>query len=113
MVTSSQAPLAREAVAQMEVGHTDVGAGTVRFLLVFFLVSLVIVPLYELAGGRAAEDLVTPWSHLARIPAEASARVAAESTSADSGAWAHVVAGNRSRTNRGWEERCVRTRNPP
>jgi len=96
MVTSSQAPLTREAIAQIEVGHTEVGAGTVRFLLLFFLVSLAVVPLYELAGGRAAEDLVTPWSHLARIPAEASARIAAAAASGDSGAWTQVVAGNRA-----------------
>jgi alginate O-acetyltransferase complex protein AlgJ len=93
MVTSSQAPLTREAIAQIEAGHTDVGPGTVRFLVVFFLLSVALVPLYELLGPAAGRDLVTPWSHLARIPAEASARI--DAAPGDSGAWSRIVASNR------------------
>src|SRR5688572_31485700 len=94
MVTSSQEPLTREAIAQIEVGHTDVGAGTVRFLFLFFVVSLVLVPVYEIVGQRSDASSVTPWSHLARIPAEASAR--ADAVSDDAGAWSRIVAGNRA-----------------
>jgi alginate O-acetyltransferase complex protein AlgJ len=97
MVTSNQAPLTREAIAQIEVGHTDIGPGTIRFLVAFFVVSIAAVPLFEVIGARSDEaGFVTPWSHLARIPAEASARTAADRTTGDSTTWSRVVAGNRA-----------------
>jgi alginate O-acetyltransferase complex protein AlgJ len=97
MVTSSQAPITREAIAQIEVGHTDIGPGTMRFLVAFFLVSIAAVPLYEVIGSSAADaGFPTPWSHLSRIPSEAAARVAADAATGGSSAWSRTVAGNRA-----------------
>ena len=96
MVTSSVPPRTREQVAQSEIGHTDVGPATVRFLLVFFLLAIAAVPFYELGGARAADErTVTPWMHLAAIPADASARASTEGAG-HAGAWARLVAGNRA-----------------
>jgi hypothetical protein len=93
MVTSTVAPRTREQIAQDEVGRTDVGPGTIRFLLVFFLLAIAVVPIYELWGSRKAAraGVFTPWGHLAAIPADASARA-----SGNAGAWARLIARNRA-----------------
>lgn len=93
MVTSSVAPRTREQIAQDEIGQTDVGPGTIRFLLVFFLLTISMVPIYEVWSSRKAAraGVFTSWGHLAAIPADASARA-----SGMPGAWARLIARNRA-----------------
>ena len=60
-----------------EVGHTDVSAHTVRFLLTFFLLAIAAVPSYEMVKGRVAARSggAAPWEHLTRLPEEIRAGV--------------------------------------
>jgi hypothetical protein len=46
----------REAIAQLEVGRTDVSPATIRVLLAGFLAVIVSAPLIEMAGARAARS---------------------------------------------------------
>lgn len=95
MVTNTQLPATREGVALAEVGHTDVSRGTVRFLLVFFLVAIAAVPAFELtSGGVGADGGPPPWSHLTRLPAEMSAQV--DSVGSTAGVWKQSLAANRA-----------------
>lgn len=94
MVTSTQPPPAREEIALKEVGHTEIGPGTVRFLLIFFLVAIAAVPTFEIVGGRSASNGGTvPWVHLTRLPLEIPARMSMETP--DANAWRMLLAGNR------------------
>jgi hypothetical protein len=89
----------REAQAWREVGYTAVRPATVRFLLIFFLVAIAVVPLFECAGvrSRAAEEVESAWSHLAWLPGQVSARLGgAELPVADPGVWARIVGANRA-----------------
>jgi alginate O-acetyltransferase complex protein AlgJ len=96
MVTNAQPAPTREEIAQREIGHTDVAPGTVRFLLVFFLLALCAVPAFELVSGRAAAVAGNepPWAHLTRLPEEISARVSTDA--ADAGPWKELLIGNRT-----------------
>ena len=47
---TKQHPLSREDVAQIEVGHTDISSGLARFLTVFFLAAIVLVPVIQHVG---------------------------------------------------------------
>ena len=90
MVTNRDAPLTREEIAQREIGHTDVGRGTVWFLLAFFLVAIAAVPAYELAATRG-HGADAAWGHLTRVPAEILVRAADENETA----WRRLLAANR------------------
>lgn len=96
MVTNTQSTPNREDIALREVGETDVGPATVRFLLVFFLLLIAAVPTFELVSGRTAARTggMPPWAHLTRLPAEIPARVSVEA--AEAGAWRRLLVGNRT-----------------
>jgi alginate O-acetyltransferase complex protein AlgJ len=85
MTTIGQSPLDREAIAQIEVGHTDVTPRTARLLAGVFLGLLAGV----CAGGAAAG----PWARLSDIPADARQRV---NSIGASSTWHRIVAANRA-----------------
>jgi alginate O-acetyltransferase complex protein AlgJ len=93
MVTSSAPPETREAIARRDLGHTDVGGGTVRFLIVFFVALIAAAPAYELAGGRADDGTPSAWSHLSGMRDRIRARIAAVAPGA--GVWTTTIAANR------------------
>jgi alginate O-acetyltransferase complex protein AlgJ len=94
MVTKAQSVPTRESIALVEVGHTDVSAGVVRFLLIFFLLTVAAVPMYEMVrGGIAAKSGGTaPWEHLTRLPEEIGAGVV---SAQGDGPWRELMVGNR------------------
>lgn len=95
MVTNVHSAPAREDIALREVGHTDVGRGTVVFLLVFFLAAIAAVPAFEILSGRAATSAggTASWTHLTRLPAEIPARVSVDA--ANDGPWKKLLVANR------------------
>ena len=99
----SQSPLTREAIALVEVGHTDVRPHTARLLVFAFLLLTAAVPAYELF---ASAEGATAWQYLRDLVPNARA----ESTAAGAGAaspsrglgaigltaWRRLIAGNRA-----------------
>jgi alginate O-acetyltransferase complex protein AlgJ len=94
MVTNPQSAGTRQGVALEEVGHTDVSGGIVRFLLIFFLLTISAVPMYEMVRGEMAARSggTAPWEHLTRLPDEVRSGVV--SVQAD-GTWRSLMVGNR------------------
>jgi len=96
----------REALALLEIEHTNVSATTVRLLVAFFLIAIAAVPIAELAylritasaqqGGVPEDDshegIAVAWSHLSTVPEHVAAYTAA---AGDSSAWDRIVAANR------------------
>ncbi len=90
MVDSSQSPLTREAIALVEVGHTDVRPLTARLLVFAFLLLIAAVPACELSS---ATENTTAWQYLRDLVPNAGAEATAV---ADAGAWRRLIAGNRA-----------------
>jgi hypothetical protein len=87
-------PADREAIANLEVGHTDVTPGVARTLVVWFLVMLAALPLIELIGA-ARGDSETAWSHLRGLP-DVSRSTPGPSEPVDQSAWSRLVTVNRA-----------------
>ncbi len=90
--------LSREAIAGIEVGHTSVKLAIARCLAGVFLIAIVTVPVLQWAGlARQTQDDggAGAWSHLATLPVEVRARLAAESRP-DAGLTARIVTANRA-----------------
>ena len=90
MVTESQSPLTREAIALVEVGHTQVRPLTARLLVGAFLSLVAAVPVFELT---AKTDGVTAWQHLRGLVPDAAAEAAAAT---NAGPWRRLIATNRA-----------------
>lgn len=95
MVGPSQSPLTREAIALVEVGHTDVRPRTARLLVFAFLLLIAAVPAYELSSG--AEDAAA-WRYLRDLVPNARAEAASvgSGSAGGLGAWRRLIAGNRA-----------------
>ena len=89
------APLSREEVAWIEVGHTAVSRAVARALFVFFLAAIAVVPIAEWALRPAAGGLApAAWSRLFGSP---SVSVAAyQQASPGAGVWDRMIAANRA-----------------
>jgi hypothetical protein len=90
MVGPNQSPLTREAIALVEVGHTDVRPRTARLLVGAFLLLTAAVPAYELSSPMEG---TTAWQYLRDLVPNARAEATAI---ADAGAWSRLIAGNRA-----------------
>ena len=95
-------PLDREAIARIEVGHTNVSPGVAHVLVGWFLLMLAVLPLTETVGGTRAGDVAGPWTHLAGIPDAIDRRLAELKLRATGGeaeepsAWRRLVTANRA-----------------
>jgi alginate O-acetyltransferase complex protein AlgJ len=83
-----RAPLGREEIANLEVGHTAIGPRTVRFLVVFFLAVVSVIPFID--AGVLADAVAAAW----RVPPVDDGRDNAVE-SGIGGVWSRMVAGNR------------------
>jgi hypothetical protein len=96
MVTSQQSlpsgGLNREEIAKRDLGHTTIAPATVWVLLVFFLMSIIAVPLVELtiARARSIQGVATAWSHLFSHPSPPLASMATPH-----GLWQRITSRNR------------------
>ena len=86
-MTIGQEPLTREAIANIEVGHTQVTPATAWCLVAVFLLFVCAVPAFELSGDRSGE---APWDHLRRIPERMHAPEIEQAA-----LWPHIVLSNR------------------
>jgi alginate O-acetyltransferase complex protein AlgJ len=98
MATDPRQPLpaggaGREAAAMMEIAHTNVSAGVVGLLTVFFLAAIVAVPAVEIAFAAARGDrgLGVAWSRLTAMGNEIRTSPAAAATQS---VWARIIAVN-------------------
>ena len=82
--------MTREAIALVEVGHTDVRPHTARLLVFAFLLLTAAVPAYELF---ASAEGATAWQYLRDLVPNARADAAA---AAGASAWRRLIAGNRA-----------------
>ena len=82
-------PLDREAIANIEVGQTNVTPAVARASVAWFLLLLVVLPFTELV----APDASSPWRHLAGMPQAISERLA---QSRGESAWDRLIAANRA-----------------
>ncbi len=89
--TPSASPLSREEIARIEVGHTSVSPAVALLLATLFVAAIAAAATVELVrlGGQ---DGSSPWRHLGALPGT----VPASAVEADGGAWARVVAANRT-----------------
>jgi alginate O-acetyltransferase complex protein AlgJ len=90
MATADHSPLTREAIALVEVGHTEVRPLTARVLVIGFLLLIAAVPVLELSATTAGANA---WQYLRDLVPAARAEAAALS---GAGAWRQLVAGNRA-----------------
>jgi hypothetical protein len=93
------APIDREAVARIEVGHTNVSATVARVLVGWFLLMLALLPLIEIVGQ--SDGAARPWSHLATVPDAIDRRLAeltlrATGEGEEPSAWRRLVTANRA-----------------
>jgi alginate O-acetyltransferase complex protein AlgJ len=86
---ASVTPLDREAIANIEVGQTNVSPRVARALAGWFLSMLASLPLFELLG-QADRRGGTPWSHLADVGDAIERRVEGSTV------WRRVVTANRA-----------------
>jgi alginate O-acetyltransferase complex protein AlgJ len=95
-------PLDREAIARIEVGHTNVSPAVARVLVGWFLLMLAVLPLTETVGGTRARDVAGPWKQLAGIPDAIDRRLAELKLRVTGGdgeepsAWSRLVTANRA-----------------
>lgn len=88
-------PLSREAIAHVEVGQTTVSPRLARAIVWGFLLAVVVLPVAELLGERAAGDRApTPVARLTAIGPDARLRVRA--LGGDATTWSRVVSANRA-----------------
>lgn len=95
-------PLDREAIANIEVGHTNVSPRVAGALVVWFLLMLALLPLVEVIGESRRGDEPTAWSHLANIREGIDRRLRSAglkpgpSGDPEEGAWRRIVTANRA-----------------
>jgi alginate O-acetyltransferase complex protein AlgJ len=92
----------REELALIEIAHTTVSPNTVRLLLTFFLITIAVVPIAEVARLRldasarqatgGAEGIAVAWSHLSMVPENIRSYLA---EAGDASLWNRIVSGNR------------------
>ncbi len=90
-------PLTREQIAHLEVGHTNVTPMLARSIVVWFLSSLVALPMIEL--GMSGRDPAEPsaWTHLTSVPRAIRERLdALRQSEPDAGLWTRTVTANRA-----------------
>lgn len=90
-MTIGQPQPTREEIARIEVGHTDVGRATIRFLLAGFLAVIAGVPLFELVAPPNASADERPWRQLTTI-----VDVPSDRPQATASLWDKLIAANRS-----------------
>jgi hypothetical protein len=89
-MTIGQPQPTREAIANLEVGHTTVAPATVFFLVAMFFLFICAVPAFELAMSVRDGSGEKSWDHLLRIPEQMHTQ---EIESAP--LWRHIVLVNR------------------
>jgi alginate O-acetyltransferase complex protein AlgJ len=89
-------PLDREKIAHIEVGHTNVSPALARGLVVWFLLTIAALPIFELAAP-AASARSRVWAHLAEVPGAVGERLAAlDASVSEPTLWSRVVTANRA-----------------
>lgn len=69
----NQKPLTREAVAHLEIGHTNMPPAVARAMVAAFLVFICAVALFEISSAVSGDEASrAPWQRLGRIPADVS-----------------------------------------
>jgi hypothetical protein len=88
-------PLHREEIAKIEVGQTAVSPAVARGLVVFFLVAMAVVPLFETIGQRSTAAPATAWRRLVDLPGRVTDGFRADAALGTPGRWNRAVAANR------------------